>query len=118
MHPNVKTTTEEIEAALESAKKDPPDVFLVSATYHPEKGLDLFIFTLSNGRRMVFPRENLQPVANATPAQAADVVIQGLGYGVWWPQVDSGLRLDSLREGRTGNDQWMARYQQQVAIAA
>lgn len=112
------TTDAEIEAAIEAAQTEPEGTRIVNIEYHSESNLDLFVFTLSNGHRLSFPRENLQPVAQATTEQAANVIIDGLGYGIWWPQVDAGLTLDGLLEGRTGNAKWMHRLRGQDSIAA
>lgn len=114
----IGTTDEEIDAAIAAAQNEPPGVTVARVEYHPEPNLDLFVFILSDGRRLSYPRENLQPVARATKEQSADVVIQGIGYGVWWPQVDQGLSIDGLLEGRTGNDKWMRRLRQDEPIAA
>lgn len=114
----VATTDEEIDAAIAAAQNEPAGVTVARVEYHSEPNLDLFVFILSDGRRLSFPRENLQPVANATKEQSADVVIQGIGYGVWWPQVDEGLSLEGLLEGRTGNAKWMRKLRCDEPIAA
>ena len=105
-HPNDLTTDEQIDAALERAKHYNPPTIL-EATY--ERGLDLFVLKISDGRRLVFPRENLQALAGSTPEQAADFVIGPHGTDIWWPQVDEGHYLPNMLEGRTGNDKWMER---------
>ena len=106
-HPNDLTTDEQIDAALERARNAPPRPRIVEASY--ERGLDLFVLKISDGRRLVFPRENLQALAGSTPEQAADFVIGPNGTDIWWPQVDEGHYLPNMLEGRTGNDKWMER---------
>ena len=103
----LKTTDAEIEAALERAKLEPEEPRILEATY--ERGLDLFVLKISDGRRLVFPRENLQALAGSTPEQAEDFVIGPNGTDIWWPQVDEGHYLPNMLEGRTGNDKWMER---------
>jgi hypothetical protein len=105
-HPNDRTTDEQIDAALERAKSYNP-VRIVSATYRPEPGLDLFVLNLSDGRRLIYPREALQALDGSTPEQAADFVLGQYGNDIYWPQMDEGLYLPSLLEGRTGNAKWM-----------
>ena len=103
----LKTTDAEIEAALERAKLEPEEPRILEATY--ERGLDLFVLKISDGRRLVFPRENLQALAGSTPEQAADFVIGPNGTDIWWPQVYECHYLPNMLEGRTGNDKWMER---------
>ena len=55
LHPAVKNTLEEIEAAIARATQEPEGVIIVSVVYRPEPGLDLFVFTLSDGRRLSIP---------------------------------------------------------------
>ena len=103
------TTDEEIDEALERAKHEPEGPRIVGASYH--RDLDVFEIKVSDGRRLVFPRENLQALKGSTPEQAADFKISLHGTSIWWPQMDEGHRLENMLEGRTGNDKWMARLQ-------
>ncbi len=116
-HPNDLTTDEEIDAAIERARLEPEGPRIVEAKYHPERGLDLFVLTISDGRRLVLPREELQFVADATPEQAADFTIGPHGYHIWWPKLDEGFRAEGLLEGRRGNKKWMERLRQRAVAA-
>ena len=78
-HPNNLTTDAEIEEALAAARMMPEAPHIVKATYHPERGLDLFVLEISDGRRLVFPREDLQFVADATPASGRRLAITRFG---------------------------------------
>jgi hypothetical protein len=111
----LETTDADIEAALERARKEPPEVLIAEAQYH--RDLDLFVLKLTDGRRLVYPREDLQPVANATPEEAADFTTGPRGSHLWWNGLDAGLHLDSLLEGRTGNEKWMERLQRHGVAA-
>jgi len=73
--------------------------------YH--RDLDLFLFEISNGRRIAVPREDIWAVRNATPEQAANFVSEPPHADIWWPDMDEGLHIDGLLEGRYGNDAWM-----------
>jgi hypothetical protein len=109
---------EVVDAMLERARNEPDDSpLIVKATYHPERGLDLFVLEISDGRRLVLPRERLQFVAGATPEQAAEFTLGFRGEHIWWPQLDEGFRLEGLLEGRTGNQTWMENLQH-AAVAA
>ena len=107
----------EIEAALERARNEPEWVRIVAVKYFAEPELDLFVMTLSDGRRLSFPRENLWPLKGSTPEQAADFTTGPHGSYIWWPQMDEGLSLDGVLEGRTGNDQWMERLRRKESAA-
>jgi hypothetical protein len=109
------TTDEEIDAALERARNAPPEPTIVEATYHRE--LDLFVLKISDGRRLVFPRENLQALKGSTPEQAAAFVVGPFGTDIWWPSLDEGHYLPNMLEGRTGNDAWMERLQRREVAA-
>jgi hypothetical protein len=109
------TTDEEIDSALERARNTAPAPYITAASYHPD--LDVIELKISDGRRLVFPRENLQALSGSTPEQAADFNIGPYGSHIWWPQLDEGHYLTNLLEGRTGNDQWMERLQRLNAAA-
>jgi hypothetical protein len=59
---------------------------------------------LSNGRRLLIPREELGELKNATPEQATDLFIVPTATGVWWPQLDDGLYLPDFLEYRWGKE--------------
>ncbi len=109
------TTDEEIDAALERVKLEPEWARIAGASYH--RDLDVVEIKVSDGRRLVFPRENLQALKGATPEQAADFKISLHGTSIWWPQMDEGHTLEGMLEGRTGNPKWMARLQRLEAVA-
>jgi hypothetical protein len=116
LHPGVRTTMEEIDAALEAAKLEPPQPTLVEAVYDRE--LDLFVLKISNGRRLAIPREDIWAVRNATPEQAADFITEPPGTDIWWPQVDEGLYIPEALEGRYGNKVWMDHVLRRTTVAA
>lgn len=116
LHPNVRDTMASIDAALEAAKREPPEPTIVEGNYY--RDLDLFIFKISDGRRLVIPREDLQATSNATPEQAADFEIGPNRVNVWWPQLDEGILLEPALEGRYGNDAWMDHVHRRTNAAA
>jgi len=103
-HPNDLTTDEEIDAALEEARNAPDEPRIIEAAYHPEPGLEFLMLKLSDGRRLLVPREELGKLKNATPEQATDLVVGPLGVDVWWPQLDDGLYLPDFLEYRWGKE--------------
>ncbi len=88
------TTDEEIDAALERAKREPEWARIVDASYHQE--LDVIEIKVNDGRRLVFPRENLQALKGSTPEQAADFKISLHGTSIWWTQMDEGHELENM----------------------
>ena len=96
------TTDEEIDAALEAAKHEPEEPLIAEAVYRPGAGLDFLMLKLSDGRRLLIPREELSELEGATVAQATDLFVVPTGSAVWWPQLDDGLYLPDFLEHRWG----------------
>jgi Protein of unknown function (DUF2442) len=96
------TTDEEIDAALERAKAFNSFPRIVEAIYRPEPGLEFLMLRLSDGRRLLIPREELGELQDATPEQAVDLTIGPNGVDLWWPQLDDGLYLPDFLEHRWG----------------
>ena len=113
----VVISDEEIDRALEEARNAPDPPSIVLATYHPERGLDLFVLVISDGRRLMIPREELQAVAGATPEQAAEFTTEPLGSQLWWTKLDTGYPTSALLEHRYGSDQWMERLERRGVAA-
>ena len=95
-------TDAEIEAALEEARNAPPEVTILEAAYRGEPGLEFLMLKLSDGRRLLIPREELGELKNATVEQAVDLQIGPHGVDIWWPQLDDGLYLPDFLEHRWG----------------
>lgn len=104
----IETTDDRIADSLAQAAHQGELPRIVEAVYHPERELDLFVLKISDGRRLVLPREELQALDGATPEQTANFTIEPLGSHLWWPQLDNGHHLSALLEHRYGNDRWMA----------
>ena len=102
------TTDEEIDAALEAARNAPPMVTILEAAYRAEPGLEFLMLKLSDGRRLLIPREELDELKNATVEQATELFIVPSGTGVWWPQLDDGIYLPNLLEERSGTGRSVA----------
>ncbi len=96
------TTAEEIEAALEEVRNAPEEVQILEAEFHSQPGLEFLMLKLSDGRRLLIPREELGELKNATTEQAKDLMILSPGASVWWPQLDDGLYLADFLEYRSG----------------
>lgn len=102
----VVTTDAEIDEAIARAREfDGPRV--VEAAYHSEPGLEFLMMRLSDGRRLLVPREELGELRDATEAQAKDLKVGPHGFDIWWPQLDDGLYLPDFLEFRWGKP-WRA----------
>jgi hypothetical protein len=113
---NLTTTDEEIKAALEEARNAPPETTILEAKYYPETELQFLMLKLSDGRRLLIPKEALGELNNATPEQAMDLEIGPHGVDVWWKQLDDGLYLPDFLEFRWNKDvQGLARVQSAIA---
>jgi len=99
---SVQITDEEIDAALEAARNAPEIPLLVEATFRPEPGLNCLILKLSDGRRLLVPREDLDELDGATDEQAKEIVLVPTRTGLWWPQLDTGIELSHFLEYRWG----------------
>jgi hypothetical protein len=95
-HPNDLTTDEEIDEGIACAKQFANEPKIVEAVYRSEPDLDLLVLRLSDGRRLVFPREELPELKDATPEQLTDFRIGLHGVNLWWPQLDDGIYLPNL----------------------
>jgi len=100
----LETTDADIDAALERAKAFDSFPRIVEAAYRSGPGLDFLMLRLSDGRRLLIPREDLGELKNATPEQAADLTIGPNGVDIYWPQLDDGLYLPDFLEYRWKQD--------------
>ena len=92
----VVTTNAEIDGAIEQAQGLKHEPRVLSVEYKRNPGLDLLILKLSDGRRHLIPREELQGLQSATKEQVAAVEIVGQGTGLHWPALDVDHYLPSL----------------------
>lgn len=99
-HPNDLTTDEDIRRGLEQAKLLEDEPRIVEAKYQPGPSYSYLMLRLSDGRRLLIPREELDELKNATEEQAADLKIGPHGVHLWWPQIDDGIYLPDFLEYR------------------
>ena len=104
----IVTSDAEINRAIERAKNVQSEPRVTEVEYRPGSGLDLLILKLSDGRRHMIPREDLQGLQSATKEQIARVEILGNGTGLHWPALDLDFYVPSLLRGVYGNKKWMA----------
>ena len=104
----IVTSDAEIDRAIDRARRLRNEPLVTDAQYTPGPGLDLFVFKLSDGRRLAVPREELQGLQSGTKDQLARIEIVGGGTGLHWPDLDADLYVPGLLRGIYGNKKWMA----------
>lgn len=104
----VATTDAEIDRAIELAKGLQNEPRVTAVEYRPGPGLDLLVLKLSDGHRLLVPREDLQGLQSATKEQIARVEILGNGTGLHWPALDLDHYVPSLLRHVYGTKRWMA----------
>jgi len=104
----IVTSDAEIDRAIEHARQLQSEPRVTEVEYRPGPGLDLLILKLSDGRRHLIPREDLQGLQSATKEQIARVKILGKGTGLHWPALDVDFYVPGLLRGVYGNKKWMA----------
>jgi hypothetical protein len=104
----IVTSDAEIDRAIERARKLEGEPRVTEVEYKPGPGLDLLILKLSDGRRRVIPREDLQGLQSATKEQIADVEILGHGTGLHWPALNVDHYVPGLLRRVYGTKSWMA----------
>jgi len=105
----IMTTNAEIDRAIARARRLRDKPLVAGVEYLPGPGLDLFILKLTDGRRRVLPREDLQGLQSGTKEQLAHMEIVGGGTGLHWPELDADLYVPALLRGIYGSKLWMAK---------
>ncbi len=101
----VATTDAEIDAALARAAKQDDGLLIEDAFYN--RALDALVLRLHNGRRVLFPREDLQGLRDAPAAKVARVEVLA-GVGLHWEDLNVDLYGPALLEGIYGSKRWMS----------
>jgi hypothetical protein len=65
------------------------------------------VIELNNGVGLHIPPALIQGIENATPADMAEIVIQGRGLGLHFPRLDADLYVPALARGVLGTSAWM-----------
>lgn len=67
------------------------------------------VIELNNGVGLHIPPALIQGMENATPADMAEIVIEGHGIGLHFPRLDTDLYVPALARGILGTSAWMRR---------
>ena len=106
----------EINAALERARHF--DMGPVATHVEHLAEVNLLLITLSNGRRLALPVEELQDIHHATPEQLSHPEILGPGTAVHFEDLGEGIYIPAVLRGIYGNDRWMQQLEARTARAA
>jgi hypothetical protein len=103
----VELTDAQIEAALERGRiAQETEPRAVSARYDAKSGR--IIVDLTSGATFAFPPALVEGLCDGTPAQLAEVQVQGCGIGLHWPSLDEDYTVPGLMNGIFGTARWMA----------
>jgi Protein of unknown function (DUF2442) len=104
---SVLTTDEEIDAAIAKAAAIVNEPRVVQAAYVSAEGLDSLVLKMSDNRRKLIPREEIQGLSNAPLESLNDIEISPSGTSLRWPSLDVDLYVPPLLEGIVGTREWM-----------
>lgn len=102
----VITSDAQIDHAIRLAKDMDQEIRASAIAYHPR--LDLYIVQLSNGERIILPREMLEGLQDATRKELEHVEVSDGGFGLHWKDMDIDYSLPQLRQRIYGSRRWMA----------
>jgi len=78
----------------------------VAARY--DRKASRIVVRLSTGLELAFPPALAEGLADAAPADLADIEISPAGLGLHWPKLDADLYIPALLQGVFGSRRWMA----------
>lgn len=104
----VVTRDAEIDRAIERASILQNEPRVTAVEYRPDAGLDLLILKLSDGRRQLIAREDLEGLQHATKEQIGHIEIIGNGTGLHWPDLNLDYYVPALLRNVYGTRRWMA----------
>jgi hypothetical protein len=103
----VVTTDTEIDQAIERAKHLDNGPRVIAVEYRSGAGLDLLILRLSDGRRQLIAREDLEGLQHASKEQIGRIEIIGNGTGLHWPDLNLDYYVPALLCNVYGTRRWM-----------
>ncbi len=83
-----------------------------------EVNSEMLIIHLKNGCKAEIPANLVQGLADAAPQVRANVEVSGIGYGLYWPDLDLDLSVPGLLAGVFGTKAWMNSQRAATAGAA
>ncbi|HEY9568942.1 MAG TPA: DUF2442 domain-containing protein, partial [Thalassobaculum sp.] len=80
--------------------------FAVSARY--DRRTARIVVDLNTGVQIAFPPRLAEGLADASPADLAEIEISPAGFGLHWPKLDADVYVPALLQGVFGSRRWMA----------
>src|SRR3546814_5189296 len=80
--------------------------FAVSARY--DRRTARIVVDLNTGVQIAFPPRLAEGLADASPADLAEIEISPAGLGLHWPKLDADVYVPALLQGVFGSRRWMA----------
>lgn len=115
--PRIVSGDSEIDRAIASARRLQGEPLVKEVEYRSGPGLDLLVLKLSDGRRQVIPREDLQGLSSASRDQISRIEVLGGGTGLHWPDLNVDLYVPALLRGTYGDRKWMAKIGRRGGLA-
>jgi len=78
----------------------------VAARY--DRKASRIVVRLNTGLELAFPPALAEGLADAAPADLAEIEISPAGLGLHWPKLDADLYIPALLQGVFGSRRWMA----------
>ena len=80
--------------------------FAVSARY--DRRTARIVVNLNTGVQIAFPPRLAEGLADASPADLAEIEISPAGLGLHWPKLDADVYVPAVLRGVLGSKRWMA----------
>ena len=104
---SVLTTDDEIDATIAKASAIANEPRVLEAAYVSTDGLDSLVLKMSNNRRKLIPREEIQGLSDAPPESLSNIEVSPNGTSLRWPLLDVDLYVPPLLQGIVGTREWM-----------
>ena len=99
-------TERELEKAEARMRERRQAGLAVAARY--DRRLARIVVSLNTGVEVTFPPRLAEGLADASPADLAQIEISPAGLGLHWPRLDADLSVPELLRGVLGSRRWMA----------
>lgn len=80
-----------------------------AASVHYDRETGRVVIDLTNGCTYAFPTDLVQDLRGAGDDDLAVIVIDGLGFDLYWPTLDVDLYVPTLVAGVFGTREWMVK---------
>ena len=103
----MEITDEQMAAASAAMEDKRARGHAVAARYDAPSGR--LVVSLHNGVELAVPTRLVEGLADADPADLAEIEITPAGLGLHWPRLDADVYVPGLMDGALGSRRWMAR---------